>query len=61
MNSVRLGCILEQQKPFMTRRPGRDAYDCPYKKTPLHFMSGRLSSPKGDVDMQGHNQIVAAN
>ena len=50
MNSVRLGCILEQQKPFMTRRPGRDAYDCPYIKTPLHFMSGRLTSPHGDTD-----------
>ena len=27
----------------MTRRPGRDAYDCPHIKTPLHFMSWRLS------------------
>ena len=46
MNSLRLGCILEQQKPFMTRRPGRDAYDCPHIKIPpaFHERAARIAT-----------------
>ena len=36
---------------IVSHRNGGGAYDCPYMKIPLHFMSRRLTSPNGDADL----------